>query len=128
MAKKATKKAAKPVSLGLSVMAEIKSDKAKKKSRKGKGGGDAPSDGRADADMVKRIVDNSFCFKARDGGGLVVDVTTTYPMRGRKPKCRCGFEELPALAAAILEVHAKHEAALNQSADDFAEQMKAEGK
>jgi hypothetical protein len=120
------KKSAKPKkNLGLSVLAEIKADKAKKPKRaKGGGGGD----GRADADTVKRIVDNSFAFLSRDGDELVVDITTTYPMRGKKPKCRCGFAELPDLAAAILVVHAKHEADLRAKAEEFKARMEAEGK
>jgi len=125
--KSAAKPKAKAKGLGLSVLAEIVTEKANKPKR-AKGGGSGATDGRADADTVKRIVDNSFAFLSRDGDELVVDITTTYPMRGKKPKCRCGFAELPALAAALLVVHAKHEADLRAKAEEFAARMKAEGK
>jgi hypothetical protein len=108
-------------SLGLSVLGEIKAEKAAKpKSRKGKGG--TSGDGRADADMVKRIRDNLFAFHSKDGN-VVVDVATTYPMRGRKMKCRVGLEDREEFLKALAVVLADDDF-IKAKADDFAERMK----
>lgn len=109
-------------SLGLSVLNEIKAEKAAKpKSRKGKGGGN-DGDGRADADMVQRLRDNLFAFHSKDGS-VVVDVATTYPMRGRKMKCRVGLDQRDEFLKALAVVLADDDF-LKAKADDFAERMK----